>query len=276
MRNVIFGTLLGDGSLCKDRTTYALNMTHGEAQLNYLKWKMKLIGSNSKINPRISGYGSKIYSSSYYNSSLIKEVAGICLKNGKRTISDRWLNELDELSLAIWYQDDGSWGRVGEKTKNGDRSQRRVTFNTQGFDFSSQEKLVGWLREQGYSAKLCKHKEKYFVIYLNHSSTIRFWKDVSPYILLRYKIDLGMKPGVEKCECGVSIEPKMKICQKCLYSRVLSGQERGRGRIFRRFGTSSLQKLKNMAVDNANVPTHWVNVSLVGSGIDTLPMEKFT
>jgi hypothetical protein len=275
MRNLVFGTLLGDGSICRNCSTkdgtiiYSLIIGHNINQLDYLRWKAYQLGlDNSRIHSYISGYGSTMFKFSYFNSSFLREVASICLRNGKRTITDEWLSELDDLSLAVWYQDDGSWGRDSGHTKNGDRYSRSITFSTEGFDEESVVKLKNWLINRGYCAKIRRSKNKYNVIHLNHSSTIKFWNTVAPYIMIKSKLDLNLRSGIRFCECGVAIEERDKICLKCLYSKFKSGFKFHRTRLIRRFGTSSFEKLKLKEIINKSVPIYWVDPSIVGSKLD--------
>ncbi len=74
MENIILGTLLGDACLDKDGPTPRLRISHGEKQLDYLKWKCKLIECKKEPVPYITGYGSLAYQITYYNAPLLHEL----------------------------------------------------------------------------------------------------------------------------------------------------------------------------------------------------------
>lgn len=264
---MIFGTLLGDGCLYVDRKVYAIDICHKVQQLDYLVWKARQIGCKHEPKKRTSGYGTDMRYVRYHNKDLLGWVAGICLNAaGVKTVSAAWLDQLDDVSLAMWYQDDGSWGRDGRRAKNGDRSERYSVFNTCGFDSKSVGLLAEWLVGRGYAAKTDLSKGKYRIIRLNHSATIKLWDAVAPWTVLRHKIDLRPKPGVGTCSCGAVIEPRMRICHKCVLTRALeSGTHKHRAQLITRFGTSQADRLVHMIVDNPVVRTHWVDVCRVGT-----------
>ena len=264
---IILGTLLGDASIYSDRTTYRLDISHGWKQLEYLKWKAKLIGADQSINEYETGFGSIGYRIRYYNKEVLEPIAVMVLRNGIKTINEEWLSKLDDLSLALWYQDDGSWGKDGGRTKTGDRYSRSITFSTEGFDTTSVHLLAEWLVSRGFMAKVRKSKGKYEVISLNHSSTIKFWETIAPYIFIHGKIDTSKRPAIIYCRCGVCIEPKMIICNKCLRDDFFDPMRKyhiHRQRLIRRFGTSVVSSIKSMDVENQIVPEYWIDLSRIG------------
>lgn len=275
MRNsVIFGTLLGDGCLFRDRTSYGLNIGHKVQQLEYLLWKARNIGHTHEPRKRVSGYGTDMRFITHYDKPLLEWVAGICLKDGVKTVSKEWLDQLDDISLAVWYQDDGHWGKDGPRAKNGDRQCRASAFSTEGFDSHSIHMLADWLTGCGYDAKVALSKKKYEIIRLNHSSTIRLWTTVAPYIVLQHKLDVSIKPGIGYCECGAIIEPKMKICHKCVWEKAVFGEKIPfkksvggchRSQLVTRFGTSRIDTLKKMTVVNPVVQKYWIDIDKIGS-----------
>jgi hypothetical protein len=261
--SVIYGSLLGDASLYRDKTTFRLDLSHGEAQKAYLIWKARKIGCLKQPTPYITGYGSRGFRIRYYDAPRLSRIARDVLRNGVKRISKAWLEKLDDLALAVWYQDDGSWGRVGNRTKNGDRSQRRIIFNIQGFDSDSIWMLSDWLTNFGFPAYVARRKG-YEVIVLNHTSTVRFWNAVAPYLVIPGKVDLSVRPGIRRCGCGVPIEPRDGICLTCLKTMALDGKC-SRFRLIRRFGTSRLDDIRRMKVEPKFVATHWVDASAVGT-----------
>ncbi len=194
VNSVIYGTLLGDAAIIRDKTTYALVVSHGEAQWDYLEWKARTIGHHMRFQNRTSGYGSKMKVMSYYDLHRLEPVYSTCVSDGVKRVSPEWISNLDVLSLAVWYQDDGSWGRVGKK-KNGDRVQRRVSFSVCGFDEQSCLLLIDWLHNAfDLTAKLVVRKGRYRMLDLYHRSAIRLWELIAPYLVIKTKVDTKEKP----------------------------------------------------------------------------------
>ena len=85
---------------------------------------------------------------------------------------------LSELSLAVWFMDDGC------------RSRNAVYLNTQQFDEQSQQVMLELLREQwGLEATLNRDKS-YHRIRISVAATRRLAQLIEPYLLpeLRYKL----------------------------------------------------------------------------------------
>jgi hypothetical protein len=96
-------------------------------------------------------------------------------ENGRKQVPEV---ELHELTLAVWFMDDGC------------RSRSSVYLNTQQFDPLSQRRLLRLLHEQwGIDAALNRDKT-YHRVRLSVTGTRRFAKLVEPYLLpeLRYKL----------------------------------------------------------------------------------------
>jgi recombination protein RecA len=201
--SVTYGTLLGDGSISMDRTTYCLSITHCAAQLEYLQWKAHAIGHIGKIQPRISGYGAKMFGIHHYDLARLNDVYHTCITDGKKKVTPEWLQKLDPISLAVWYQDDGSWGKAGS-LRRGQRSQRKSAFSACSFDRDSISLLQEWLLGLGLKSRFVIRKNKYPMIELYHSATIKLWKMVAPYLVIKSKVD------IKKRLCGKYwIDPKI-------------------------------------------------------------------
>lgn len=249
MENLIYGMLLGDSSISIDKVTPYLTVSHSVAQLQYVKWKAHKLGFKGKIRDYTSGYGSKMRGFRYFNHKILHQIRANCVRNGHKTVTKEWIQKLDTLSLAVWFQDDGSWGKSGKRTKVGGRTQRYSQFHTQGFDLESIHLLVEWLKSKGYDPRIKSHKQKYKIIQLNHSDTLRLWQEISPYIILIHKID-NLRGNVDNCKCGQTKSIRNNICDKCLYKIATTSNLPRRSNdgiiraIHKRFGTYSVQLLR--------------------------------
>lgn len=109
---LLAGTLLGDGSIGKNRENdfARYHSTHGMKQKEYACFKEMLFGHcNGKEtrNDYENGFGNMLYGSCS-KSMFPKHVYDIFYKNGKKKVTQEWLDLLNEFGLALWYMDDGS------------------------------------------------------------------------------------------------------------------------------------------------------------------------
>jgi len=128
-RSVILGSILGDGSLLKNRRSKnaRLQIGHCTRQLDYLKWKKDLLSPFVNKITLAENPGPKIinnkesYSSGYYfintiaHPDITEYFNKYYVKGKKRVIIDV-IEDLDLLALCIWLADDGSFSFHGSKT----------------------------------------------------------------------------------------------------------------------------------------------------------------
>ena len=121
IRDIILGALLGDGSLAinpKYRSP-RFSFRHSIKQKEYFFWKMEMLkeicgascywlqGSEKKPD----GFGTVKYRFQSKASPYLTEIYNLTHKGVTGTkvrVTRAWLNQLSPLSLAIWWQDDGS------------------------------------------------------------------------------------------------------------------------------------------------------------------------
>lgn len=114
--SIIVGSLLGDASLRKANVNPIFSCEHGIKQLEYCKWKSKeleSLGSKFSISKRKTV---DRRTGIYYESAICRLPANPALLsiynslyiNGRKTITKEFLQNFDELSLAVMFMDDGS------------------------------------------------------------------------------------------------------------------------------------------------------------------------
>jgi hypothetical protein len=124
---IVLGTLLGDGCLIKsgneNSTLYRLSWTHGEPQKEYIEWKhqemkpftmhepMKYIRKNDNGFLRKDGLPHITYHLFTIGHNDLSYIKGLLYRGKKKFVTRRYLNLLTPLSLAVWYMDDGSYGK---------------------------------------------------------------------------------------------------------------------------------------------------------------------
>ena len=109
----VLGMILGDGCLMltPKKTLARMHITHGEAQIEYLKFKMNLLSNmqpNKKMQMGVSGYNSekKIFRLSTQSSLDFKKLYDKIYIDGTKTVK-HIIDEIDEVSFAFWFMDDG-------------------------------------------------------------------------------------------------------------------------------------------------------------------------
>lgn len=122
-KSVVLGSILGDGGLIKQKASKnaRLQIGHCTKQLDYLKWKSGLLDPFCKSKPVLAEKagpkiicGKKSMCSGYYivNTIAHPDITEYYNKyyfGGNKRVHMDVIDELDELALAIWLADDGSF-----------------------------------------------------------------------------------------------------------------------------------------------------------------------
>lgn len=181
-RQVIMGTLLGDGHLNglskHRRESYQVRFCQGEKQLEYLRFKMGLFPGLFTGEPYkgASGYGGDDVW--YATMNLIDEMddwINLISRDGKIAPSSQILDMLGEVGLAIWYMDNGSI------CKN-EHGSSFVTLHTERFDLDAQNIIVRWLSDKLGGNISIQKSRKYYCIRLNKEASSNFLDIIEPYI----------------------------------------------------------------------------------------------
>jgi len=108
--SIIAGSLIGDASI-KGKTSdrRVLSISHSDKQKEYINWLYEELKSicPSPPKPYVDKYGYITYNLlSESRKDLFEWRNKIYIP--KKTVNDWWLSYVDELSIAIWFMDDGS------------------------------------------------------------------------------------------------------------------------------------------------------------------------
>jgi hypothetical protein len=190
-RSIVVGTLLGDGYLRphgKIEKNYSLCFAHGEKQIEYLEW-MK-----DNLKPfTTSDIPYKHKKTSLHNHATVHSYHTVChpwltelrkafYPDGKKTVSIDWLNQVDELALAVWYMDDGSLNkRYGT-----------MTFCTNGFSYEEHLLIQQWFLDRWKLPVVIENRRNnQYSIRVNASVAKHLREILRPYIppCMSYKVD---------------------------------------------------------------------------------------
>ena len=180
-KQVVLGSILGDGSLRVERNGCRLSLCQGEAQKSYLDWKIRLLGNLITCNAREgkSGYcDNKVYSISTVMHPFMQVYS---IKDEVSHVK-KVLKDIGPLGLAIWFMDDGS------------RCYTNYYLHTESFCLDSQKLFVQFFKEK---YNLCpsirsyeKGGKKYYYLSFNTADSRIFERIISPFIhpCLQYKL----------------------------------------------------------------------------------------
>lgn len=168
-RQIITGTLLGNGFICSANNPY-LCIQHSARYEDYFNRKIKHLecfGRKQAVYRRknIIGWRSSC-------SPIWQEFRDLAYVDGSKTISMAWLDKLHAIGLAVWYCDSGCL--MGYKNRN-------VCLRTQSFGEAGNNIIKQYFDEIGLSCELNKSRQSSVIVF-NVRSTERFLKIVAEYV----------------------------------------------------------------------------------------------
>jgi len=195
-KQIIFGSLLGDSWLEHNpnawNSHYRVACTHSLQQSAYLYFKYEYLQNLCPAPPRLKRKHGQVIGVIFNTCShpSFDDIASLITKPGLnlKWITSKWLNEIGELGLAIWYMDDGSC--------SGNASCR---IHTEGFSETENYLLSGWLAGRfGISAKVKFYKNSYYYLSLAGSERDRLFDLIRPYIpnCMNYKLLPPVTPQI--------------------------------------------------------------------------------
>ncbi len=105
---LIMGSLLGDGSMrYASEHNVSFRVGHGERQREYCEWKQQML---SPFANHIGRTGAGIGFDTIPMRQLAVLRDAVYAVDGRRTVSDELISQLDERAIAAWYCDDGTFG----------------------------------------------------------------------------------------------------------------------------------------------------------------------
>lgn len=212
VRQMLLGTLLGDGSMGwrgykGHQYPGKFYITHGSKQEAYCRHKADVLKDYVRTLPTIrknGGWGDLSCVFSTVTSPAFEFLRSLCYKPNLKTgrlmkwVTPEWAEQLDPVSLAYWYMDDGSIST----------EQAWITLNTQSFTKECVRLLVKKLRTFNLNPEARPYrkngaKQKYWVITLAAEDTRKFVEIVKPYMheSMLYKTIVPSASAVEMVIC---------------------------------------------------------------------------
>lgn len=183
-KELVIGTLLGDGSLATSGKFKRLTMGHSVNQLDYLLWKKEIF--KNLINNIYRQIQSQRNSTVIHCASVGHQDFNFFYKlfynNNKKIIRHELVNYVTPFSMAIWYMDDGSSKPYCMK------------ISTEGFTRKENEILQHIIYVNfNIRCKVCEYNrrgKKYNYLSFNKKNSIKLCNLIEPYIIdsMKYKI----------------------------------------------------------------------------------------
>lgn len=236
-KEIIYGTLLGDGGISKSKQTgkilkngtcARLHFRHGEKQREYLDYKHKIFSNITDQKIRKEKHiGWKEYkeietvSFSTKTSSSLNEIWDNTTFNRKKKITKKWIDKLTWLSIAFWYMDDGSINIRETKKKE---IRRNLSFSTYCFSLNEQKLLQKWFKNKKINSYFSFDKRcKKYRLNITCDGTDIILKNISKYIPNCMNYKLGGYKKTENVDLLKFIPEKLeeKIYEEKLLSKKL-------------------------------------------------------
>jgi hypothetical protein len=172
-RELVLGSLLGDGHLRPHRNKVVFEFLQTAKRKFYVEWKHEILGDLAC--PQIYHHQDK---REYYKLVTkihpeLSELYHLFYKDGRKTVPEEIGKILTPFAVTVWFMDDGS------------KSRDAVYFNTQGFEVQEQFHLIRALRRFHVIANL-NRDDKYYRLRVLKRCNKKFSELVRPYILKEF------------------------------------------------------------------------------------------
>ncbi len=219
---VVLGALMGDGSLSTTRSGCAarLRWGHAQKQADYGDWKASLF-ENLTVS-RSTNSKDAVFHDVQPLAELAELREAVYIGGRRKHLSDDYLKALNPLSLAIWYQDDGSFA-VRAKDGSG-----RSEICVEAFTPGSRERLVEYLADTwGIRARLSiRGSRQMAVLTFPKDETAKLHALIAPFVhpsmeyklIARFRGRFGVEPVYSEPRHELLPVPIARIRPKCMNS----------------------------------------------------------
>lgn len=180
-RQMILGTLMGDGCLIQTSAGYRLGLTQGFDQVDYLQWKRDQIGHIFLKDAPHCYEPTRTASFQSMSHPELVDIHALVYPNGCKSVSQKLLDELTPLAVAFWFMDDGSF--------LAHPNARQIILCTDSFSEEENHRIVDWFSVRygivvkvQYSKSGWKAGRTYIRLRINRSQVPVFDSLVRPFM----------------------------------------------------------------------------------------------
>jgi hypothetical protein len=189
-RSILVGAILGDAHLETQRRgapdVARLKIEHSCKQRAYVDWFANefqgwFLRSPREREKRIyNGNIIHVYGFTTVSHPIFWKFRQQFYRHGKKVVPNDVDDDLDSLSLAVWFMDDGSIKSARH---------RGIFLNVQGYDNDSRNRLIAMLREKFHIYPTTRKIHSGWQIYIGGVEAIKFGDIVNPHLhdTMRYK-----------------------------------------------------------------------------------------
>lgn len=182
-RQIILGTLLGNGYICKGRKNAYFCMRHSK---DHLPWLQSKAAELRDFGSKTAWYNYKTtYTWRTTCDPLFTELRQMCYRDGKKTVTMEWLDVLRWLAIAVWYGDSGCL--TGRNMKN-------ACLRTQSFGYDGNKIIERYFNEVGIPCNMNKSRKSWVIVFTVTGTEILMSNIVAPHLPRNrwFKIIQGM------------------------------------------------------------------------------------
>ena len=190
-KSLILGSLLGDGSLKKE-PKYAnlrFKFRHSIVQKDHFDWKVSLlkeISTDKSVQlqqPDKVGYNKnkKVLFQSSACPQLTELWKRVCDGGNNLVIARHWLNHMTEISLAVWWFDDGSLIKAV----------RQGVICSESFSKEANEKLANYLQVVWHvtcKVRLRSKEKSHYRLWMNTTELEKFLVIILPFAVTSFAV----------------------------------------------------------------------------------------
>ena len=168
-RQIVLGTLLGNGFICKGRKNSYFCMRHSVNHLDWLKSKASELTAYESSTPWHQHETTCTWRSGC--DPVFNELRSLCYLNGKKEVSMVWLDQLRSMAISVWYGDSGCL--TGRNHKN-------ACLRTQSFRYEGNQVIERYFNEVGMPCSMNKSRKSWVIVFTVPGTETLMSKIVAP------------------------------------------------------------------------------------------------
>jgi hypothetical protein len=170
-KQIVLGTLLGNGYICKGRKNAYFCMRHNIDNLFWLQSKAAELEVYASKTPWYQYKTTCTWRSAC--SPIFNELRDFCYPNGVKTVCMEWLDQLRAEAIAVWYGDSGCLTGRGKKN---------ACLRTQSFGEEGNKIIERYFNEVGISCNMNKSRKSWVIVFTVPGTEILMSKIVAPHL----------------------------------------------------------------------------------------------
>ena len=170
-RQIVLGTLLGNGYICKSGNSSFFCIRHSIHHLAWLQSKAAELECYQSKTPWHKHGTTCTWRAA--SSPLFAELRAMCYPNGEKQVSMDWLNQLRALAIAVWYGDSGCL--TGRNNKN-------ASLRTQSYGEEGNQIIERYFNEVGMPCHLNKSRKSWIIVFTIEGTEIITSKVIAPFL----------------------------------------------------------------------------------------------